>query len=113
MTVHRQIWIGSTDIASMLRDIGGWAVGCANERDNSAAVQHAINREWIQQRIHYAPAFPEGVPFWELTDAGLEYLGTIARPETKGGADKMRNWYRSYRKKWLAEHPNTEHDAVR
>jgi hypothetical protein len=102
--MYQQIWIGSTDLGSMLRDIGGWWVGCSNERENIVAVQHAIDRGWLQKRVHYAPMFPDGSECWELTDVGLEYLGKIAGPQTMGGADKMRNWYRSYKKKWLRTH---------
>jgi hypothetical protein len=105
--MHRQIWIGSTDLAMMLRSIGGWHLGCYEERANISAVLHALKHGWLQKRIHYAEAWPEGSECWELTDAGLEYLGTITSRETAGGADKMRNWYRSHKKKWLKEHPET------
>lgn len=100
-----QIWVGGTDLALMLRNIGGWWVGCFNERDNIVAVQYATKKGWLQKRTHYAPAFPDGVECWELTDAGLAYLGEVAGPRAMGGADKMRNWYRTHNKKWLqAQH---------
>ena len=111
--MYRQIWIGSTDLASMLRSIGGWWVGCSNDREHIVAVQQAIDAGWLQKRVHYAPAYPEGSECWELTDSGLKYLGKIAGPECEEGADKMRNWYRDYLRNWLAEHPDApRHSAV-
>lgn len=102
--MYRQVWIGGQDLAMMLRSVGGWHVGCIEERDHIIAVQHAIENGWLAKRIHFAPAFPEGVEAWELTDSGLEYLGDISGPQMKGGADKMRNWYRSHKKTWLSAH---------
>lgn len=106
--MEQQIWIGSTDLAYFLRNVGSWWVGCQNERENIVAVQVAIDKGWIQKRVHFAPAFPDGVECWELTDDGLAYLDRIASRGTAGGADKMRNWYRERRKEWLARHPESE-----
>lgn len=93
-----QVWVGSTDIVYMLRQIGGWHVGSQAAMEAGPAVLHALNERWVTTRIHRAPAFPDGVEAYELTDAGLEQLRKWDA-RMAGGADQMRNWYRANAKK--------------
>ena len=78
----------------MLAEIGGWHIGCENEAENAAAVRMAVERGFVTQRTHYALAFPEGVPAYELTNAGLEEVRRLCGDETTKNAEKTRAWYR-------------------
>lgn len=93
----------------MLRDVGGWWVGCDAELENVAAVRHAVDLGWIRKRVHYAPAVPEGVESWELSDLGLHYLGEISGPESKERAERSRDQRRRRQREWLAAHPDAPH----
>jgi hypothetical protein len=97
ITMHKiplQCWIGSTDVNGMLTEIGGWHIGCYNERRSGAAVAYAIDREWVGKRTHY---FPDGKtsPAYELTDAGLQRIEDSYGPKAREKADERRQWYRN------------------
>lgn len=89
-----QIWVGGTDLAGMLCDIGGWWVDCQNEHQAQEAVNHARHCGYIIQRTHYSPSNPKGDPAWEVTDAGIEVLRKWWGDKAAANALKMRQWYR-------------------
>ena len=99
-----QHWIGSTDVNGMLIDIGGWHVDCYNDRHARSAVEYAKTQGWVTTRTHYAPAFPEGVPAYELTDAGLERIGATYGGSAMISAGKVRRWYRDQVELWTAKY---------
>lgn len=89
-----QHWVGSTDVNYMLTCIGGWHVGCENDHEARPAVEYAIGQGWVGTRMHYAPAFPEGVLAYELTDEGLDWILRKQGLSAFNDASRMRKWYR-------------------
>jgi hypothetical protein len=90
-----QCWVGSTDVNDMLSEIGGWQVGCYNEREARQAVELAKSMGWVQLRTHYGPAYPpDGVPAYEVTDAGLQRIEDSWGPEARKSAEEIRQLYR-------------------
>jgi hypothetical protein len=87
-----QVWIGHSDLTSVLRSINGWYVGCYNDREARRAVQYAIDRGYVAYRTHFSQMDPDGVRAYEITDAGLTWLRT--HDADAEGAEKMRAWYR-------------------
>ncbi len=90
---YRQVWAGNTDLNGMLRCIGGWQVGCEHHIKALEAVSHADKQGWLGRRTHYAPAMPEGVEAFQLTDSGLETLK--AWGGNAEAAREMRDWFQS------------------
>lgn len=97
-----QLWIGSTDVNGLLTQIGGWHVGCCNDVETRPAVEYAIARGWVSTRTHYAPAFPEGVRAYELTDEGLAYIRRVLGEREFKRAGIARKWYRDRLKERVA-----------
>lgn len=89
----QQHWVGSTDTNFMLTQIGGWAVGCYNDREARAAVVYAIERGWVGERVHYTPS-GETWHAYELTDAGIAEVGRLYGDATREDQIKRRQWYR-------------------
>lgn len=89
-----QFWIGATDVNFMLTEIGGWHVDCYNDREARKAVEYAKEQGWVGRRTHYAEAFPEGSPAYELTDAGLDRVRKVYGETGYAAAHKQRQWYR-------------------
>lgn len=82
----------------MLTEIGGWHVGCYNDQGARAAVEYAIAQGWVGMRMHFAPAIPEGVQAYELTDEGLAHVRRTLGEKAFQRAGSMRKWYRDYAK---------------
>jgi hypothetical protein len=89
-----QFWIGSTDVNGMLASIGGWHVGSIVALESADAVEYAIRNGWVQTRTHYGPAYPKGVPAYELTDAGIDQIRKSYGPRSAAQAEAVRRWYR-------------------
>src|SRR4051794_39638555 len=89
-----QLWVGGIDANGMLEEIGGWHVGCYNDRQARQAVEFVVARGYVTTRKHYAPIFPEGVDAYEITDAGLEALRKSYGAKAAADAKKTRTWYR-------------------
>jgi hypothetical protein len=94
MTCYRQIWVGGVDFVSVLSSIGSWWVGCEYDQESREAVLKAERMGLVGRRTHYAPATPEGVEAYELTDAGLDYVVAHRGPKDGAYAAAMRQWYR-------------------
>jgi hypothetical protein len=92
MGEFRQVWHGYTDLGYMLSEITGWMVKCPNHNEHKSAVILAEENGWVGRRTHYAPAFPEGVEAFEITDAGIAKLNDWGR--SGDAAKKTRQWYR-------------------
>ena len=90
----QQIWIGGHDAAGMLLSIGGWHLSCENHHEYIEAVEWADQQGYLARRLHIAPAFPDGVLAFELTDHGIEAIGRYWGEKAKISALKMRQWYR-------------------
>jgi hypothetical protein len=88
-----QFWIGSTDVNFMLTQIGGWAVGCYNDREARQAVQYAIEHGWVGKRTHYCPD-GDTWPAYELTESGLTRVREVYGEKGFEAANRMRQWYR-------------------
>lgn len=89
-----QLWIGSTDVGFMLTEIGGWHVGCVSHCEATEAVDYARNCGYVTIRMHYAPAIPEGVEAFEVTDAGIAELRRLRGDKAAEDALMVRGWYR-------------------
>lgn len=90
-----QFWIGTTDFNYLLTEVGGWHIGCQNDRDARDAVQYGIDCGLIGTRRHYAPAWPQGVDAYELTDAGLIYVAQKCGLKAYENSNRVREWYRA------------------
>jgi hypothetical protein len=88
----RQVWHDSTDLGYMLGVITGWMVTCPNHEAALDSVQLAEDKGWVGRRTHYAPAFPEGIEAFEVTDAGIDQMKAWGRDGE--AARRMRQWYR-------------------
>lgn len=88
-----QHWVGSTDINFMLTEIGGWAVGCYNDRYARQAVQYALDQKWVGYRTHYTPD-GDTWPAYELTDEGLDRVRAIFGQAPYNEQVRKRQWYR-------------------
>lgn len=89
-----QFWIGKTDFNYLLTEVGGWHVGCQNDREDREAVRYGIQHGLIGTRRHYAEAWPDGVDAYELTDAGLDYVAQRCGLKAFDTAKRVREWYR-------------------
>lgn len=92
-------------LGNVLSKIGGWHVGCQNDVENAGLVRLARERGYITQRTHYAPAIPEGVAAYELTDVGIEAVRTLCGEEVATHAERVRSWYRA--KAWCEAESGT------
>jgi len=99
-------------LGSVLTNAGGWAVGCYCDRDNREEVRYAVAMKWLGTREHFAPAIPEGMIFYELTDAGIEKIGEIYDAKAVESARKGRQWYRDYRLAYLCERAQIQLELV-
>lgn len=78
----------------LLTEIGGWHVGCQNERQYAFFVNFALGAGLVDYRWHYAPAIPEGVQAYELTDKGIDAIRHAFGIDAADGAARCRAWYR-------------------
>jgi hypothetical protein len=94
MKPPHQVWVGGTDLVYLLREVGGWHVGSARHREAAGAVGHALRERLVGYRVHHAPAFPEGVSAFELTDKGIDLVRKHAGEAAAHHAAEGRRWYR-------------------
>ena len=97
----RQRWVGAIDVHGMLGEIGSWHVGCKNEEWSGGAVGFAVDQGWVTTRKHYAPAIPDGVDAYELTDQGIEVYRWAYGSHAAARAEASREWYRRSAAAWL------------
>lgn len=93
------LWVGKTDFHHLMTEVAGWHVGCEHDREDREAVQYGVTQGLIGLRRHYAPAFPDGVDAYELTDAGLDYLAKNKGLKQFYLASRVREWYRERERK--------------
>ena len=94
-TLERLITHARRDpLGKVLSEVGGWHVGCQNDVESADLVCIARARGYVTERMHYAPAIPEGVAAYELTDAGIEAVRELCGEENAMYAERVRSWYR-------------------
>lgn len=83
-----------SDFGRLLADVGGWQVGCDNERRYSGFLDHAMANGYVTHRRHWAPDQGKLIPAYELTDDGIEQVRKLCGERTAKHAEKNRTFYR-------------------
>src|SRR5215203_1128725 len=74
MSLPKQIWIDGHDAAGILTQIGDWQVGSPYHQAAKKAVDYLLRGGLVSYRTCVAPAIPEGILGFEVTDKGLVRL---------------------------------------
>jgi DNA-binding PadR family transcriptional regulator len=88
------------EVGLVLRSVGGWWVGSVAAIEAKPVVDYVTRRGYVTTRVHYSPATPEGVPAYELTDAGLDALARLRGECEAEEAREARAWYREQVIQW-------------
>ena len=90
----QQVWCcGRSDLAALLSEIAGWAVGCENEKVHAREVADLKRRGLITTRRHIAP-----IGEWDsyaLTNAGFDLLAKIGYGDMHDRAVHAHKFYRA------------------
>ena len=78
----------------LLADMGGWQVGCDNERRYTGALDHAMAKGYVTHGQHWAPDLGKLIPAYELTDEGIEQVRKLCGKKTAAHTEKNRTFYR-------------------